>query len=469
MAGTTGFEAILVRQGGIPYTAIWIGIQLAIIVALPMLVAFPGFASAQPSPLEEELWQAQKRNQEAQAAYYQKQLQEQPLIRQLTNNLAAMAAFTAAMVAFISFLFNYRSTLGSQIDTQFYEALKRFGDKDSPTLRSSAAGILGQLGQRKTFPLRRRPYYRTAFNQLIRGYSLEDNPVAFEATTDAVDTLVLANVGWARPLIFNVNRKLKEAFLKSLADFFVGRGAKEPSSLDDNLWKQAASISNYNERILRELVADEVSKFYEFFNSSVLSLELTADNQKNKNLLETLQDLFKTASRLRGSTESCAYSLATGFIYSRAIGTMWFNILNNPHLDIFGVHNTLRKHPSFFLKYFTLESDAFLVNAPLSDIKIGEAVIMKSKMHGALLEESFLANVRLENVNLSGSRFQWVTILRNNYSACNFEKTSFRSAKLHKTEIYSSNLKEVDFIYTNLNDVKFYNVNMQDTRFVGPR
>src|SRR5215203_7507297 len=56
--------------------------------------------------------------------------------------LTLLGAVIAALVAFVSFVFNYRTTLRIQIDTQFYEALKRFGDKDSPSIRSSAAGLI---------------------------------------------------------------------------------------------------------------------------------------------------------------------------------------------------------------------------------------------------------------------------------------------------------------------------------------
>ena len=39
----------------------------------------------------------------------------------------------------------------SQHDTQFYEALKRFGDKDSPAVRASGAALIAQLGTAATF------------------------------------------------------------------------------------------------------------------------------------------------------------------------------------------------------------------------------------------------------------------------------------------------------------------------------
>jgi hypothetical protein len=198
-----GLLAVIVLRSRIPYSANWMRMQLATTLVLLTLARRPSLASGQSSPLEEELWQAQKRNQEAQAAYYQKQLQEKPFVQQLTDNLAAVAAFTTAFVAVISFLFNYCSTLRNQMDAQFYGAPKRFGDKDSPTLRTSAAGLLSQMGQLRRIALRSRaPYYYTAFNQLTTDYLLENDPVASGAFSQAIDVLARSHDRWASGQIF---------------------------------------------------------------------------------------------------------------------------------------------------------------------------------------------------------------------------------------------------------------------------
>ena len=86
-------------------------------------------------------------------------------------------AISAAIVALMSLAFNYRSTLQSQRDTQFYEALKRFGDEDSHILRSTAAGLLAQMGTKRVISFRqRRPYQDTALTQLLEGFLSRRGP-----------------------------------------------------------------------------------------------------------------------------------------------------------------------------------------------------------------------------------------------------------------------------------------------------
>ncbi len=108
------------------------------IFAAAVIVATASFALGQPGTANDEVSNAQKNNQDAQAAYYRKQLEDKTFWQKVGDNPAAVGAVVAALVALVSFLFNYRATLRNQTDTQFYEAMKRFGDKESPTLRSSA-------------------------------------------------------------------------------------------------------------------------------------------------------------------------------------------------------------------------------------------------------------------------------------------------------------------------------------------
>ena len=69
--------------------------------------------------------------------------------RKLTDNVgiiaAALSAFAASFTGFVTLYFTLRATQRSredarrnQEDTQFYEAMKRFGDKDSPVIRAGA-------------------------------------------------------------------------------------------------------------------------------------------------------------------------------------------------------------------------------------------------------------------------------------------------------------------------------------------
>lgn len=78
---------------------------------------------------------AQRHNAEAQAAYYReltRNLNRTRTLRQtVVENPGIVAALVGAIIALITLFVNNRNSLRSQRDTQFYEALKRFGDQQS--------------------------------------------------------------------------------------------------------------------------------------------------------------------------------------------------------------------------------------------------------------------------------------------------------------------------------------------------
>src|SRR6266550_6722157 len=142
----------------------------------------PQPSAEQPRAADQELINAQKANESAQAEYYReltRKLHEPsptPIMRKsFSDNVAEnpasvigivgtiLAALFAALVGLTTLFVNSRSAAKAQRDTQFYEALKRLGDKDSPTIRSSAAGLLAQMAQTKDREV-------TAFELRLRSY-----------------------------------------------------------------------------------------------------------------------------------------------------------------------------------------------------------------------------------------------------------------------------------------------------------
>src|SRR5438874_2074833 len=91
----------------------------------PIILPHSQTESAQDRAIDSELRSRQIENLRAQTDYYNRR-------PSLLERLSPWASGLAAMVAFITLVVNYRSTVRSQRDTNFYEALKRFGDKDSP-------------------------------------------------------------------------------------------------------------------------------------------------------------------------------------------------------------------------------------------------------------------------------------------------------------------------------------------------
>ncbi len=122
------------------------------------------------TPEEQELLKAQKANEEARAEYYREQTNKlrQPqaapsptpgktFSQSVAENPASvvgvvgtiLGAIIVALVSLTTLYYNSRNAIRAQQDSQFYEAMKRMGDKDSPTLRASAASLLALMAQQE--------------------------------------------------------------------------------------------------------------------------------------------------------------------------------------------------------------------------------------------------------------------------------------------------------------------------------
>lgn len=215
--------------------------------------------SASITPLSSE--DARKANDEAQAEYYRAQtekLRAKPasvsFFQKVSENpgsvLSVIGAFVAALVALLSFFFNYRATLRNQRDIQFYEALKRFGDKDSATVRFSAAGLIGELGTR---PGRRKthrgPYFHTALAQLSGGIQLEENPTVLTSIADASRRLAEIDPGAVITKVYETNLALEENLTINLAKYLQGLRKKSGHSdltkniVADSFWSEAIVVT----------------------------------------------------------------------------------------------------------------------------------------------------------------------------------------------------------------------------------
>src|SRR6185295_18879068 len=92
---------------------------------------------AQTTPGTQNSQTADEEMKKAQAEYYRVQterLRGQPFLKNLAENpagvMTTLAAFVAGFIALLSLIVNRGVTIRTQKDTQFYEALKRFGDQE---------------------------------------------------------------------------------------------------------------------------------------------------------------------------------------------------------------------------------------------------------------------------------------------------------------------------------------------------
>lgn len=191
---------------------------MRILVIIFVIALIPCLAHAQAvvSPEQKELFKAQAQLTKVQAEYYKGQLQvyrkqveaqtaEKSWWRKMLNDPAdtvgAAGTVLGAFALIILFGLNASSARRYRRDTQFYEALKWFGDENSPFMRSSAAGLLARMGSYRGFSMWwedgrfgwQSPYRQTALDQLQARLSIEENSAVAQAIKGAVEQLTHAS------------------------------------------------------------------------------------------------------------------------------------------------------------------------------------------------------------------------------------------------------------------------------------
>lgn len=137
--------------------------------------------------------------------------------------LTPAAGVLTVLVGFIALAVNSREARSGRRDTQFVEALKRFGDLGSAPSRASAAIALGQLAiyrhwlTRRTY---RSEYYEPSVSQLAAGTISETDQAVLNAIKETLirirtqgDDIVADRVGTARNQIRENLARLTAGFV----------------------------------------------------------------------------------------------------------------------------------------------------------------------------------------------------------------------------------------------------------------
>ncbi|MBC7911288.1 MAG: pentapeptide repeat-containing protein [Pyrinomonadaceae bacterium] len=317
------------------FSAVLLMLFICIFVAIALAQA-PSDTKPTLSPEEQELLRARKANEEAQAEYYREQtnkLRQPPPVatpppgktfwQSVAENPASvvgvigtiLGAIIVAFVSLTALYFNSRNAIKAQQDSQFYEAMKRMGDNDSPTLRASAAGLLALMAQdewrepslSKKWPFfkleRSKPYFHTAVDQLMTGHLLENNPVAIESIKNALQQLVPLvphDLSAITHDLHAANLSLQDQLASLIAEFFVISNCQEPpkaweNEQDEELWEQLKSATGYEAHSLRKLVINSRS-----FNNRFGNYRLIIDAQTTGDRGQFLSDLYDSLKVVSG-------------------------------------------------------------------------------------------------------------------------------------------------------------------------
>lgn len=404
------------------------------ISALTLLIAGSGVAqyatpSATPTPDRRTLDEARRDNEAAQADYYRAQVQklaapDQPKTfwQKLSDNAAILGALTAALVAVFSLIFNQRAALRARKDTEFYEALKRFGDKDSPTVRASAATILLEMTKTTVFAWRwrknapwwrpdrkmiRYPYFDTVLDQLITGLLLEENDVVFDKILSALEHLMPNNLELSAKHLYDLNMKLQSDIAESLTQFLVARGLTSinPDARQPFL-NEARALTDCSEWAL-DFIYSTFRPGRRSFDSALKTFDVMDESQKKAQLIESQKRLANLGNRLQLNVRLCSILLSA-----------------RP------------KNATITLKLNTmyLENSLF-IGANLQDVAFEGALmkgawLMNSKLMGASFVSADLRDAWFSGANLTNTKFAHARFTVD----CNFEDTNWWQADIGSSD-----------------------------------
>lgn len=244
---------------------LFLSLTVLFFVGLTTVVCKARDAAANPTPSTREeqesmLSEAQRANLNAQTAYYQAQTAKlneptktKSFLTSIQENPASVLGVSAAFVAFISFIFNYRATLISQENTEFYEALQRFGDKDSVALRASSAGIMGHMAglrRHKSWirglffkaELGELPFFTTARNQLTFGFITEESEVGILSIRDSLRQLLKIDSPQTTERLYRISERLVAELAAYLTDYYVSLGVTKREEITEAHAKKAAAL-----------------------------------------------------------------------------------------------------------------------------------------------------------------------------------------------------------------------------------
>jgi hypothetical protein len=370
-------------------------LTLLVVFLLPLSTVAAGQenAATPPAKTKEEMDLMR-----AQTEYYTEQknkLSEKPAPKSFWQSvsenpasvLGMIGASLAAFVAFLSFGFNYRATLQSQRDTQFYEALKRFGDKDSPSLRASAATTLAQMAVLESRQLRfrhpikslfnyQRPYFAISRGHLITGLMQEEDRVTLMITSKLITELMGTKPLCPDEMLRAANYRLVSSYVRNLASFFAYSGISEMKTIDDEKWELVEAISFLSKHSQRALITDSKVNFDRTLLSKNIEAKSKNESDKNVQLVETQQRLGLSAFQLR----ICAICISSTL--KTELGP---KVLQNGIELFIGGTNLKEAKLSKFDFHRTMLPEANLAGTDLSEADLSGAQLMGTHLDGTHL------------------------------------------------------------------------------------
>jgi hypothetical protein len=344
--------------------------------------------------------------------------------KNIKDNATTIAAIIAAIITIVSFVFNYRATIRNQQDTQFYEALKRFGDNDSPSVRFSAAGLLSVMA------CRHKRYFTTAFFQLNAAQSFEENSVVSERLGENLTDLYRHNPIWCLAVLLGRNSKLRNSFVRSLASLCILRGANIAEPISEKLFREVESLSIYS-RFFRHPLNEAA------FLQNAFELSALPPEEREKRMSHEARNLADYTKRLTANIGQ--------------INTAAMVVEKWPPRD----HRVGRPEsvdpPPWLILYGRIEDLAHRIfEKKKTKIRIERCFLPTAVFHSF----GFKNHWNFGYSELQYANFEWATLDKSTFVGCNLDSANFRNAQLKGAEFLGGSLDGADLKWANLSGAK---------------
>ncbi len=402
--------------------------------------------NATPSSTAQPLSKEQIENLRAQTRLANKQAkQKKPkeiILESIPAILALAGSILAAFVAFRSLQRNTQTQLRIQQDTQFYEALKQFGDKDNPAMRAGAAAIISLWAQEH-----KKRFFLPALIQLLAGRRLEDNPIVVDAISDSLLPLFILNPNRALVNLQEENHHVAKSLARSLSRFLAASGAQAIESIADSLWTVVESLAEYDRKTLSWLLRKPgTGSFREFLSSNPISDELETVVKKFAGLTPAdrfrqektyRMQLSKDAEHVRANVKLTEIVLSKLAPQPNSFAWILFNFLPGiklHHGKGWGFTNSsLRKAVGY---------GAQLQETGFTYCDLSEADLRSARLNGADLTGAILDGAKLAIADLQGANLKDATLDRADLRATKFENTNVLPQALEHTDWWKADFSK---------------------------
>jgi uncharacterized protein YjbI with pentapeptide repeats len=402
-----------------------------------LLVMTWGFVALSRLPAEtaqptDQLTRAQIENQRAQATYYQRQADKRGFWRTVREYGAPIGATVAAVVAIVSFSLNYHATLRSRADVRFYEALNLLGDRDNPTVRSTAAGLLEQMAST------RKRYFETAFDQLGVGLLSEPQENVRNSIRASLGRLIGKDPTTALMKLEVLNRTLRDSLAESLCRFCVVRGMKSIEQMPEVIWEEIQEVTAYDRQALTGLLETlPKDNLVADLNSAIRSFRTLGKFDHDADRAKTRIESAEAAERLRANIKSMSEALLLLEGKSR-------------RKSLFAPFARSKTPRSL--------SFAFLVGGKFRDLRncrICRSVLRGADFISGNLHRATILDADLSNANLTGAKLCHIDCRGTKFVQSVLKQADLTGAKFQNVDLTGADLTGARFRNTSISPVEF--------------